>query len=777
MNGQQAHFRTCNLCEAMCGVVIETTTSDKGLQILSIKGDKQDPLSQGAICPKAIALKDLHEDPDRLKKPLMKTEKGWKEIGWKQAFDLVANRIKTIQKQYGRNAVGTYLGNPNVHNHGTMLTILPFIKALRTKKRFSATSNDQLPHMLVSQQMYGHQALFPVPDIDHTDLFICMGGNPIASNGSLMSAPGMSRRLKEIKSRGGRVIVIDPRRTETADIASEHIPIRPGTDALLLLGMMHTLFKENLASLGRLKSFCHQHEIDSLRQISEDFPSTRVSKQTGIPSHTIEALARALADTPRALLYGRMGTSTQVFGTLSTWLINVINLLTGHLDQRGGVMFTKPAADLVEIGALLGQTGHYNRFQSSVKKLPEFSGELPSNAMADEILEAGEDRIRAMIVSAGNPCLSSPNGKRLDKAFASLDFMVSIDFYLNESSRHADIILPPTGPLEHSHFDIIFNMVAVRNVAKYSPALFKPAPDTRHDYQIFFELTRRLDKRDMSSAIKAEMNYQVMNKLGADGILDLFLRAGPYGTQIPGTKALTGLISELGRGLLKSTHPLRKLIDMSPYGAENRSLPKGMSLSTLASYPHGIDLGALQPRLPDRLYTSDQKIKLTPSIFLQDIKRLKKTVANPHPDDLLLIGRRHVRSNNSWLHNSHRLVKGKNRCTLKIHPDNAKKLKLKDNDLAIVSSKVGEITIPIEITDEMMPGVISIPHGWGHTQSDTQLSIAHKVPGVSLNDITDDSLVDIPSGTSILNGIPVKVQAAMKSSAKMTARKKAKAVA
>jgi anaerobic selenocysteine-containing dehydrogenase len=769
----------------MCGVIIETTDSENGPQILSIKGDKQDPLSQGAICPKAVALKDLHEDPDRLKRPLMKTEQGWKEIGWNQAFDLVANRIKKIQKQHGRNAVGTYLGNPNVHNHGTMLTVLPFLKALRTKKRFSATSNDQLPHMLVSQQMYGHQALFPVPDIDHTDLFICMGGNPVASNGSLMSAPGISKRIKEIKDRGGRFIVIDPRRTETAEVASEHIAIRPGTDAFLLLGIMHTLFKDNLTSLGRLKSFCNDHEIETLRQIAEAFPSTEVAERTGIPSQTIEALARALADTPRALLYGRMGTSTQAFGTVSTWLINVINLLTGHLDQRGGVMFTKPAADLVEIGALLGQTGHYNRYQSSVKKLPEFSGELPANTMADEILEAGQERIRAMIVSAGNPCLSSPNGKRLDKAFESLDFMVSIDFYLNETSRHADIILPPTGPLEHSHYDIIFNMVTVRNVAKYSPALFKPAPDARHDYQIFFELTRRLRKRDLSSAIKAEMNYQVMNKLGADGVLDLLLRAGPYGTQIPGTKPLTTLISELGRGLLKHSNPLRKLIDMSPYGAENRSLPKGLSLSSLANYPHGIDLGALQPRLPDRLYTSDQKIKLTPMVFLQDIERLKKVFSKPVSDDLLLIGRRHIRSNNSWLHNSHRLVKGKNRCTLKIHPDNAKKLKLKENEMAIVSSNVGEITLPVEITDEMMPGVISIPHGWGHTQPDSQLNIASKVPGVSINDITDDQLVDIPSGTSVLNGVPVKVRAAMTastkntkpSSAKASTRKKPKAVA
>jgi len=694
MSAMQTHYRTCNLCEAMCGIAIKT----RNKQILSIKGDKQDPLSRGAICPKAVALRDLHEDPDRLKKPVMKTASGWQEISWNKAFDTVTYRIKEIQKKYGRNSVGAYLGNPNVHSHGAMLTALPFLRALRTQKCFSATSNDQLPHMLVCQQMYGHQTLFPIPDIDHTDLFICMGGNPMASNGSLMSAPGMSQRIKNIKARGGRFIVIDPRRTETAEVASKYIPIRPGTDVYLLLAMLHV-------------------------------------KKTGIPAATIVNLAREISQTPRALIYSRMGTSTQTFGTLSTWLVNVINLLTGHIDQRGGMMFTRPAADMVEIGALLGQTGHYNRYQSRVRGLPEFSGELPSSTIAEEILTPGEGKIRAMATIAGNPVLSSPNG----------------------TTRHANIILPPTGPLEHSHYDLIFNMLTVRNVAKYSKALFQPEAGSRHDYQIFMELTRRLNRRDFKSTLQSETTFQIMRQLGADGLLDLFLRAGPYGVQIPGARALTSFITELGRGLLKPNNKLRRLIDMSAYGTENRTLVKGLSISTLEKYPHGIDLGALQPRLPERLYRPDKKIQLTPTLFLKDMERVKAERNNNHQNKLLLIGRRHIRSNNSWLHNSYRLVKGKNRCTLKIHPDDAKKYNLIDGDSAEVHSGAGQVVIAVEVSDDMMPGVVSIPHGWGHACSETRLRVANKVPGVSLNDITDESLIDVPSGTSVLNGISVTI--------------------
>ena len=748
------HFRTCNLCEAMCGIAIEV----KNNEISSIKGDIDDPFSKGHICPKALALKDIQDDPDRLKQPLMKTSEGWKTISWNRAFDMVANKAKATQKAFGKNAVGAYFGNPNTHHHGNILFLLPFIQSLKTKNRFSATSNDQLPHMQANLELFGNQYLFPVPDIDHMDLFILLGSNPAASNGSLMSAPDYLSRLKKISKRG-EVILIDPRRTETAKSCNEHLFIKPGTDAFLLLAILHTLFKEALIEAGRLSPY-----LDGLAEIqfvSEDFPPERVSKLTGIDAEKIMELARKLAATPRACIFGRMGTSTQEFGGIATWLIYVINALTNHLDERGGLMFTKPAADMTELSDWLGQRGHINRYQSR-SGLPEFGGELPASTMADQILTESSEQIKMMFVVAGNPLLSSPNSTRLEQAFRSLDFLVCIDFYLNETSRHADIILPPTAPLEQSHYDLVFNLLSVRNVAKYSPALFENERNTRHDWEILLELKKRLNSLDMTSQAKEAASYQVLKRVGPDGLLDLILRSGPYGTQLPGTSQSGRFLVDAVQGFIPAKHPLRRILDLSPYGSPNRSLSKGLCISSLLNYPHGIDLGPLQSRLPERLYTPKKRIRLAPLNYLKDMSRLRDVISNPvktskTSGNLLLIGRRHVRSNNSWLHNSLRLVKGKNRCTLIIHPNDAKRAKLNDGDTAVVESRVGLVHIETRISEEVMEGIVSIPHGWGHSLVDMQLSVATKVPGVNINILSDDELVDPLTGTSVLNGIPVKV--------------------
>jgi anaerobic selenocysteine-containing dehydrogenase len=748
----------------MCGIAIEV----KNNEISSIKGDTDDPFSKGHICPKALALKDIQEDPDRLKQPLLKTADGWKTISWNKAFDLVASKTRETQKVFGKNAVGAYFGNPNTHHHGNILFLLPFIQALKTKNRFSATSNDQLPHMQANLELFGNQYLFPVPDIDHMDLFILLGANPAASNGSLMTAPDFLSRLKKIAKRG-EVILIDPRRTETAKACSEHLFIRPGTDAYLLLAICHTLFKEKLVETGRLSPY-----LDGLAEVqflSEEFSPERVSLITGIDADKITALARKLAKTPRACLFGRMGTSTQEFGGIATWLIYVINTLTNHLDERGGLMFTKPAADMIELSDWLGQKGHINRYQSQ-SGLPEFGGELPASSMADQILTEGPEQIKMMYVVAGNPLLSSPNSTRLEQAFNSLDFMVSIDFYVNETSRLADIILPPTAPLEQSHYDLVFNLISVRNVAKYSPSLFEKARNTRHDWEIFLELKKRLNSVDIASRAGELASYPILKMLGPDGLLDLILRSGPYGTQLPGTSQTGRFLVDAIQGFIPSKHPLRRILDLSPYGSPNRSLSKGLCISSLLNYPHGIDLGPLQSRLPERLYTPKKRIRLAPLNYLRDMSRVrsaikdaesamqsspKKKAANLLKEEFMMIGRRHVRSNNSWLHNSLRLIKGKNRCTLLMHPQDARRLKLNDGDIATVESRTGRIHIEMQITDDIMPGVISIPHGWGHTAADLQLSVAATQPGVNINLLTDDARVDNLTGTSVLNGIPVKV--------------------
>lgn len=763
------HFRTCNLCEAMCGIAIEVEDQ----QILSIKGDKDDPFSKGHICPKAVALKDFHEDPDRLRTPMMRNEDGWQEISWNKAFDLVASKIKGIQKSHGNNAVGSYQGNPNVHHHGNLLFGLPFQEMLKTRNRFSATSNDQLPHMRANLEMFGHQLLFPVPDIDHTDLFILVGGNPAASNGSLMSAPDMLGRMKNVRRRGGEVILIDPRRTETARAADQHLFIRPGTDAFLFLGMLHTLFDEGLIETGRLKG--NIDDIAQIQLIASDYSPEVVSPMTGISANQIRELARKLAYTPRASLFGRMGTSTQEFGTLATWLIYVLNIVTNHMDERGGLMFTKPAADVVELAALAGQKGHANRYQSN-SGLPEFGGELPASTMAEQIEMPGPDQIKAMIVIAGNPVISSPNGERLAKAFESLEFMVSVDCYLNETSRLADVILPPTSHLEQSHYDLVFNMFAVRNVAKYSPALFEKPRQARHDWEILLELTRRIGGFNLKSRAQTEATYQVLKRLGPDGILDIILRIGPYGTQIPGTTQIGAFFIDAIQDLFGPSHLVRKLMDMGPYGAPNRSLSKGLCTSSLINYPHGVDLGSLQSALPDRLYTRNKRIKLAPASYLQDMSRLRKRSEQfedfLEPEQLLMIGRRDVRSNNSWMHNSQRLVKGKLRCTALLHPDDAEARGIAEGSDIIVTSRIGSLTIPVTLSKEMMPGVISVPHGWGHDVEGIQLTVASKRPGVNVNAITDDELVDRLGGTSALNGVPVTVRAKVASKKPRASRAK-----
>lgn len=713
----RTHFRTCHLCEAMCGIQIDV----EGDKILSIEGDHEDPLSRGYICPKALALADIHTDPDRLKLPQKRTATGWETIGWEEAFDLAAKGIHGIQSQHGRHAVGFYLGNPTVHNYGAMLFGLPFLLTLRTKNRFSATSVDQLPRMLVSLLMYGHQLLLPVPDLDRTSYLLVLGANPVVSNGSIMSAPGASKRLAAIRARGGKVVVLDPRRTETAEIADAHHFIRPSTDALFLLGMLHTIFAEKLARPGKLEPLLDGFEW--VEEVMRRFPPERVAGPTGIPAATIREIAREFAQAKSAACYGRVGTSTQEFGTLASWLTDVLNIVTGNLDRAGGAMFTRPAADVVSGAARAGQQGTFARYRSRVRGLPEFGGELPVAVLAEEMETPGEGQIRALVTGAGNPVLSTPNGRRLDRALAKLEFMVSIDFYVNETTRHAHLILPPTFGLEHDQYELAFHLLAVRNTAKFSPALFERGPDQRHDWEIYLELTTRLLALQ-GSRVKAAVLGATGRKLGPAGILDLMVRAGPHGDRF------------------------------NPFS-------KGLSRKKLLQHPHGVDLGALEPCLPGRLSTESKRINLAPAPIAEDLKRLearfltKEAVAG----GLELIGRRHLKSNNSWMHNSARLVKGKDRCTLLMHPGDAQGRGLATGQRVKVTSRVGSVEVPLEVSDEVMPGVVSLPHGWGHGRDGVKLAVAQAHAGESVNDLTDENHLDALSGTSSLSGVAVTVEA------------------
>jgi anaerobic selenocysteine-containing dehydrogenase len=686
----------------MCG--IEVTVEDK--QILSIKGDRQNAFSQGYVCPKASSLKDLYEDPDRLKKPIRRTDDGWQEIEWDQAFDWVAQSLHQIQQNHGDNAVGIYLGNPNAHNLGSILFGPLFYRALRTRNRFSATSVDQLPHHVVSSHLFGHQMQLPIPDIDNTDCFVFIGGNPLASNGSIMSAPNIKARLKAIQKRGGKVIVVDPKCSETAEICDQHYFIRPGSDALLLLAMLHLVFKKGYVNLGHLQKLVE--DVASVADYVAPYSPQKVSEYVGIDAAHIKSLVETFCRAKHAVCYGRMGASVQSFGTLTQYLIVLFNMVTGNLDRQGGMMFTQPAADT------LGESGQgvFGSFKTRVRQLPSFGGEVPVAALSEEILTPGEGQIKAMLVGAGNPVLSTPQGRQLGKALESLDFFVSIDFYRNETNRHADVILPPVTPLQRQHYDIIFHKLAIRNTATFNEPVIQPENDELTDWQIYLSLAERLDAlNDRPTA-----HYQNLWQKTPRGLVDEMLRNGRY--------------------------------------AKSHNL----SIETLLANPHGVDLGALQSNLPEALFTQNKKIQLHLDYFMEDLKRLDQHFFNnSQQHKLLLIGRRHLKSNNSWLHNNARMVRGNNRCTAQIHPDTAKEHNVKDQQPIRVASRVGAVELEAEITDKIMPGVVSIPHGWGHDLKGTGLSIARQNAGVSCNDLTDASQVDPLCGNAVLNGVPIEI--------------------
>lgn len=697
MSEIKSHYRTCNICEAMCGIEIQY----RGQEILSIKGDKKDPISRGHICPKAVALQDFYYDKDRLRKPLRKTPTGWEEMTWEEALDYVAKNIKTIQEKYGDNAFGSYIGNPNAHNLGSALFLPKFFKSLKTKNRYSSASADQLPHHVASNFMFGHGMLIPIPDIDRTDFLLIIGGNPLVSNGSMMTAPDFAKRMKAIQKRGGKVVVIDPRKTETAQKADQHFFIKPETDALLLLAMIHTIFEAGEANLRHLESITQG--LDIFEEFAKDYSPEKVASIIGIEAAQIRALAKEFANAPTAICYSRMGASTQSFGGLCQWLTNVLNIVSGNFDREGGAMFTLPAFDQVSITSKKNRPDSYGRYKSRVSSLPYFNGEFPVSVLAEEINTPGEGQIKGMITIAGNPVLSSPNGKQLEHAFQQLEFMVSIDIYLNETTRHADVILPVATGLEASHYDIFFNVFSIRNTAKYSPPLFERAADQRYDWEVL-------------KALAARLSNTPEDNLTPELMLDMALRGGLYGKE-------------------------------------------GMSLEKLKANPHGIDLGELRPCLEKRLQTKDDLIHLAPTFFTNDLTRLNEHFFNSEDDQekpFLLIGRRVLRSHNTWTHNAHRLVRGKNQCTLLLNTENAKQLGIASGQIVQVASATGSVEIEAEVSDEMMPGVVSIPQGWG-SRKETNMTIAAQHPGVSINDITDSSRVDLLTGNAAFSGVPVDI--------------------
>ncbi|PPE71582.1 molybdopterin-dependent oxidoreductase [Caldimonas thermodepolymerans] len=730
--------RICPVCEACCGLELQL----QGERIVSIRGHAGDRFSGGYLCPKGVALKDLHEDPDRLRAPLVRRGGRFVEVGWDEAFREIEARLVPLRERHGRDALGLVIGNPTVHKTGLMLYVPRLVRAAGTHNVFTASTLDQMPKQLASGLMYGHWLTIAVPDIERCEHLLVLGANPATSNGSMWTVPDFRGKARAMQARGGRLVVVDPRRSETAALADEHLPIHPGADVHFLLGLVHTLFDEGLVRLGRLAP--HVAGLEALQAAVQPYAAERVSARCGIAAEAIRRQARLLATAPRAAVYGRIGTCTQAYGTLANWLVDVLNVLTGHLDEPGGAMFPKAA---VFAANTLGAPGRgrgivTGRYRSRVSGAPEVLGEFPMGCLAEEIETPGEGQVRALITVAGNPVLSAPNGPRLAAALEQLEFMVSVDLYLNETTRHADVILPGRSPLEDPHYDVAFAQLSHRNHARYSPAVLPAAPDHPPEWQVLLRLVailrgegagadlRALDDRLFAEDLQRlppEQAGAVMRLLahreGPERLLDFGLRSGPHG-------------DGFGRR------------------------PDGLTLDkVMAAAPAGIDLGPLQPRVPEVLRTPSGCIELAPAMLLEDLARVEADLAQPVPE-LVLVGRRQVRSNNSWMHNLPVLAKGPYRCTLLVHPDDARRLGLRDGAPARIEANGRAIEAPVEVSEEMRPGVVSLPHGWGHGLPGTRMAVAAERPGANLNALLDEAARDPLSGTAVLSGVPVRLTAA-----------------
>src|SRR5215204_809215 len=735
------HYRTCPFCEATCGLEIET----EGRKVVSVRGDADDIFSRGFICPKAYGIKQLHEDPDRLTTPLVRRDGELVEATWDEAFEEIDRRLSPIIAEHGKNAVAVYLGNPNAHNLSAITHGPAWLRVLGTQNLYSASTVDQMPKQVSAGHMFGTMLSVPIPDVDRCDHLVLLGANPLVSNGSLLTAPNMRGRLRAIRERGGKVVVIDPRRTRTAEEADEHHFIRPGTDALLLAAIACTLVEEGLDDPGPLAE-----HLDGLAQVCtlvRDFPPEAVAGVCGIEAGEIRRMARELAAAERAAVYARIGTCTQEFGTHASWLVDVLNALTGNLDREGGALFPRAAVGQKNSSGAggSGRGVRFGRFTSRVRGLPEFFGELPVSVLAEEIDTPGEGQVRALITAAGNPIVSSPNSGRLERAVESLEFMLSIDIYVNETTRHADVVLPASEPLEKSHYDAAFYQLSTRNIANYSPAVFERQGPA--EWELYMRLAGMIAGQGPNGDVGAFDDMVIQTLIRREVELEGSRVAG----RDPGE-----LLEELEprRG---PERVLDFLVRTGPYGDGFGADPEGLTLEVLEENPHGIDLGPLSPRLPEVLRTPSGKVELAPEPIVADIDRLRAALARERNGHLVLIGRRQLRSNNSWMHNLPALVKGKDRCTLHIHPDDAERLGLGDGAVALVRSAAGSVEAPVEVTDAIMPGVVSIPHGWGHGADGARMGVASAHAGVNSNVLTDECQVEPLSGNAVLNGIPVDV--------------------
>jgi anaerobic selenocysteine-containing dehydrogenase len=731
MSGADTHLRSCHLCEAMCGVSVHV----EGGRVTRVRPNPEDVWSHGYLCPKGTTLGHLQNDADRLRAPMVRNGATWREVSWDEAFARCEEIIHGILERHGRSALAARTGNA-VGRSSTLSRYVAAFSQLARITRYTSSVVDQQPKNLACQLMYGDAWKMAVPDIARTDYFLVMGANPAESKGSILSFPDVLAEIERIRQRGGRTVVIDPVRTRTAKRADEWIPIVPGSDALFLLAMAQVLFADDLIDLGRLEE--HVNGVERLGEICREFTPESVAAVCGIPAETIRRLAHELSAAPTAAVYGRIGLCTQEFGTLASWLTDVIAILTGHFDTPGGLMFANPVAPFMEIFPIRPFSA--GSFHSRVRGAPEVLGEVPAACLAEEIDTPGEGQLKGLITLGCNPVVSAPDSDRLDAALPLLEGMISIDLYRNETTRHADVVFPATPAFEQPYSDVWSWIYALRSGIKYNEPLLPSPPDWVPEWQILLRLgalcagmtNDEIDIKQLDDA------YFTTLCTWADLDPDPILEASPE----PGPKRIIDMTIRTG-----------------PWGDRFGERPDGITLETVLAAPNGLDFGPAIPRLPQMLETESGKIELAPDYIVADIPRLRGLLERNRPS-LVLVGRRHARSLNSWMHNVEVLVKGKDRCTLQIHPDDASRTGLSHAGLAKVSNDTGSVTVTVEVSDDITPGVVSLPHGWGHDRDGTQMDVAKRHAGVGSNVVSPGDLLDTISGNAVLNGIPVRVEPA-----------------
>jgi anaerobic selenocysteine-containing dehydrogenase len=728
-NSSNVFTRNCPLCEGMCGVKISVADDT----VTRVRPNEEDTWSRGHICPKGTVLGALHHDPDRLHHPVIREGSSFREVSWEAAFERLTELSSRVRERYGIEGFASYGGNM-VGKDATLGRYAGLLfRTSGIRQIYSSSTVDQQPKNVSCQLMFGNQWKIPIPDIDRTELFLIFGANPAASKGSILSHQDVMRGIRELRRRGGRVIVIDPVRTATAQAADQWIGVRPGSDAALLLAIANVLFTENRIRLGHLADLVTG--LDEVRALAARFSPERVAGFCGVTADTIRGLAHELARVDRAAIYGRIGLCTQEFGTLASWMIDVLAILTGNLDRPGGSMWSTPVSAEVDMLAGYPAGAPIIVGKSRVRGARGVLGRLPSACLAEEIDTPGAGQIKGLLTIASNPVLSAPESERLAAALPLLECMVSLDNYINETTRHAHVIFPSVSLLEASHFDTWSWIFCLTSGGHYSPPLFKPV-GRPEPWEVVARVGSILGgKPEADPAAVDDAYFSGLAKArgiepavalaaspthGHDRIIDLAIRTGAFGDR---------------------------------YGA----IPDGLNLDSFRNQPNGLILGLTQPQAHKGFPTPSGKIELAHDLILEDVPRLEAALEATRPE-LVLVSRRHLASMNSWMHNVDVLMKGKERCTLQLHPEDAARLGVEDGDMVEIESASGAITAPAEVTSHIRPGVVCMPHGWGHSDPGARQRVARAHAGSNINVLSPGTLVDVVSGNAVLNGIAVQVR-------------------